>query len=133
VLTKQKLAPTNKIVDSIYDKYVLPNHKFNRKKDIESKNITGKGKLTEHQIDLIKYFASTGIKLKLLAAEFGITVSSVNRIRNDVMFSNYISPFEVKERFGFKVVDQFKLKNWIEENIEEINSIKLSMENSFGS
>lgn len=127
MLRKQKLAPTSKIVDAIYDKYILPERKYKRKV-VKSSGITGSGKLSEHDLDMIRYLVMLGMNHRIVAENYGVSKATVSKIRNHDLFDKYFSPFEVKERFGFKVVDQFKLEEWVSQNIDEINSVKIKIE-----
>lgn len=128
MLTKQKLAPTNKIVDAMYDKYILPTRTFKRKVS-KAKSLVGNGKLKENDIDMIRYLTLIGIQQKYIAVFYGVSKSTINRIRNQDMFSKYLSPFEFLDKFLVKHIDREKLSEWVEINKLEIEETKLNISN----
>lgn len=136
MLSKKKLAPTNKILDAVYDKYILPTRKFERKV-IKSSGIKGTGKLNEFDIDMIRYLTHVGLPHKLISECYGVTKATVTRIRSQDLFEKYTSPFEVVDKYKVKHVDQVKLYEWVELNHFEIERMKRKInelqENTIGS
>lgn len=126
MLTKQKLAPTNKIVDAIYDKYILPERKFERK-IVKTGGLSGNGKLKESDIDMIRYLTLIGLPHQPIASFYGVSKATISRIRSQDLFDKHISPFEVVDKYSMKHVDKSKLNDWVELNYFTIEKIKLEI------
>lgn len=116
-----KILPTSKLVDKIYnDNYISAKPKGEMyKHDVSGRCC--KGKLTSHQVDLIRYLLYCGFNALTLSTYFNTVRSVIPDIKKLKKFYDHTSPFQISIGKYRKDIDIAKLEDWKQEHSAEID------------